>query len=381
MPDGWYLILKRCCEGVEGKFYVWTEKDIDSVLGQESELMKKVFCIDKYGNFRDESDTGNNILHQSKTLSELAADLKLPVDEIQRRMTEAKQKLFAAREKRMHPGKDDKILADWNGLMIAALAKGASAFDKPEYADAACRAGDFILSRMRGQDGRLFHRYRDDEPAVMAFLDDHAFLTWGLIELYEATFEVSYLMAALEITDIMIEHFWDRENYGLYFTADDGEELIFRKKEIYDGAVPSGNSVAMLNLLRLGRMTANAGFEEKVAHIRRSFSGTIWQTPMSYTQMMVALDFALGPTSEVVIAGEARAEDTKAMLAALRREFIPGKVVMLRTGGDSEIIGLAEYTRNLTSIEGRATAYVCRNYSCKLPVIDAGEMMELLKAT
>jgi uncharacterized protein YyaL (SSP411 family) len=207
-------------EGVEGKFYVWTGIEMDSVLGEESELMKKVFSINKYGNLMEEENTGINILHQSKTLSELSVDLKLSVNELYRRTGNAKQKLFAAREKRVHPGKDDKILADWNGLMIAALAKGASAFDKPEYADAACRAADFILSRMRGQDGRLFHRYRDDEPAVMAFLDDHAFLTWGLIELYEATFMVSYLRAALEINEIMIEHFWDRKNHGLYFTAD-----------------------------------------------------------------------------------------------------------------------------------------------------------------
>jgi uncharacterized protein YyaL (SSP411 family) len=365
-------------EGVEGKFYVWTGIEMDSVLGEESELMKKVFSINKYGNLMEEENTGINILHQSKTLSELSVDLKLSVNELYRRTGNAKQKLFAAREKRVHPGKDDKILADWNGLMIAALAKGASAFDKPEYADAACRAADFILSRMRGQDGRLFHRYRDDEPAVMAFLDDHAFLTWGLIELYEATFMVSYLRAALEINEIMIEHFWDRENQGFYFTAYDAEELIFRKKEIYDGAVPSGNSVAMLNLLRLGRMTANAEFEEKAVQIGRAFSRTIWQAPMVYTQMMAALDFALGPTSEVVIAGDPGAEDTKAMLAALRGKFIPGKVVMLRTGEDSEIIGLAEYTRNLTSIEGRATAYVCWNYCCNLPVTDAGKMLELL---
>jgi uncharacterized protein YyaL (SSP411 family) len=377
---GFYSGEDADSEGVEGKFYVWAEEEIDSILGEDSELMKKVFGIDKHGNFREKGNSiGKNIPHLSKTLPELEADLKLPAQEIHRRMGDAKQKLFAAREKRVHPGKDDKILADWNGLMIAALAKAALAFDKPEFAYAASRAADFILSRMRGQDGRLFHRYRDDEPAVNAFLDDHAFLTWGLIELYEATFEVSYLKAALEITDIMMEHFWDRENHGLYFTADDGEELIFRKKEIYDGALPSGNSIAMLNLLRLGRMIANAGFEEKAAQIGSSFSATIWQVPMSYTQMMTALDFALGPTSVVVIAGDAGAEDTKAMLAALKKEFIPGKVVILRTGEDSEILGIAEYTRDLTSIEGRATAYICKNYSCRLPVTDAGEMMELLK--
>ena len=378
---GFYTGEDADSEGVEGKFYVWTENEIDSVLGEDSELMKKVFGIDKYGNFREEGkSSGKNILYLSKTLPELAADLKLPADEIRRRVGDAKQKLFAAREKRVHPGKDDKVLADWNGLMIAALAKGAQAFDLPEYADAACRAADFILLRMRGKDGRLYHRYREGEPAVMAFLDDHAFLSWGLIELYEATFEVSYLKAALEITDKMIEQFWDKENHGLFFTADDAEELIFRKKEIYDGALPSGNSVVMLNLLRLGRMTAKPGLEDKAAQIGRAFSGTIWQAPRAYTQMMVALDFALGQTSEVVIAGDAGAEDTKYMLDALRREFIPGKVVILRHNEEPEIIGLAEYTRNFTSIDGKATAYVCRNYSCNLPVTDIEDMLDILRA-
>ncbi|MDP3104376.1 MAG: thioredoxin domain-containing protein [Candidatus Methanoperedens sp.] len=207
---GFYSGEDADSEGVEGKFYVWTENEIDLALGEHSELMKKVFGIDKYGNFREEGkSSGKNILYMSKTLTEMSANLKLPADQIRRRIGDAKQKLFAAREKRVHPGKDDKILADWNGLMIAAFAKGAQAFNEPAYADAACRAADFIFSRMRTDDGRLYHRYREGEPAVMAFLDDHAFLVWGLIELYEATFGVSYLRAALEITDIMMEHFWD----------------------------------------------------------------------------------------------------------------------------------------------------------------------------
>ncbi len=376
---GFYSGEDADSEGVEGKFYVWTENEVDSALGKESEFFKKVFGINKPGNFRDEGNEGKNIPYLPKTLFGLAFDLELSVDTIRRRIEDAKEKLFENREKRVHPGKDDKVLTDWNGLMIAALAKGARDFDKPEYADAACKAADFILSHMRSQDGRFYHRYRDGEPAVMAFLDDHAFFVWGLLELYEATFEVSYLRAALEITDIMMEHFQDTENYGLYFTADDAEELIFRKKEIYDGAAPSGNSVAMLNLLRLGKMAGNAGLDDKAAQIGRAFSRTVWHAPRAYTQLMSALDFALGPISEVVIAGDKGAEDTKAMLAALRSEFIPGKIVILRPVQDPEISDIAEYTRNMTSINGKATAYVCRNYGCRLPVTDVGEMLELLK--
>ena len=174
-------------------------------------------------------------------------------------MQEARKKLFAAREKRIHPHKDDKILTDWNGLMIAALSKGAQAFDQPKYADAARKAADFIFKTMRDPSGRLLHRFRDGEAALHAHVDDYSFLIWGLLELYEASFDVHYLQSALTLNDDFMAHFWDAGGGGLYFTADDAEELLLRKKEIYDGATPSGNSVAALNLLRLARMTSERG--------------------------------------------------------------------------------------------------------------------------
>ncbi len=362
---GFYSGEDADSEGVEGKFYVWTEEEIQSVLGDEAELIKKVY-------------NGKNILYLSKTTDKFASDLKLGADEIRKRLDDALLKLFTARENRVHPGKDDKILTDWNGLMIAALARGAHAFNESGYADAAQKAADFILEHMRKL--RLYHRYRDGECAVPAFLDDHAFLAMGLIELYEATFKMSYLKTALALTGEMIEHFWDKGNGGFYFTADDAEELIYRKKEIYDGAVPSGNSVAMHNLLRLGKMTGDPEFEKKAHQIGRAFYRAVSQAPHAYTQFMSALDFALGPVSEIVIAGNMQSEDTKAMLAALRREFIPNKVVIFRPG-DEEILSIAEFTRYLLSIDGRATAYVCRNYSCSAPTTDPGKMVNLLSAS
>ncbi len=368
-------------EGIEGKFYVWTEEEIDKVFGDESELIKIVFGIESNGNFREEGrDTGKNILHMRRTFSELEKELKLPAKEIQRRIDGARQKLYIIREQRIHPGKDDKILADWNGLMIAALAKGAQAFDMFEYADAARKTADFILSRMRGKDDRLYHRYREGEPAVNAFLDDYAFLAWGLIELYEATFDLSYLKAAIDIIEKMIEHFWDEEKHGLFFTADNVEKLLFRNKEIYDGAVPSGNSVAMLDLLRLGRMTSRVDLEEKGLQIGKAFSKKVSQAPRAYTQMMSAIDFALGKTAEVVIAGEAGAEDTKAMLEALRNDFIPEIVVLLRSCNESELVNVAEFTRDLMCKNGKATAYVCKNFTCNLPVFEPKKMLEIIRA-
>jgi uncharacterized protein len=371
-------------EGEEGKFYLWTQEKVRQALGNEElDFVAQVFNIEKDGNFAEQATgrkSGNNIPHVRKSLGELASNLNLSQQDLQMHLEAIRQKLFAYREKRVHPMKDDKILTDWNGLMIAALAKGAQVFDETEYAEAACRAADFVLENMRKADGRLWHRYRDGQAGVEANLDDYAFLVWGLIELYEAIFDARYLKVALELTGDMMKHFWDEDGGGFYLTPEDGESLLVRKKEIYDGAMPSGNSVAMLNLLRLGRMTANSDLEEKAAKIGRAFSGSVKQSPSAHTQLMVALDFGIGPCYEVVIAGSATAEDTKSMVRVLRTRFLPNKVVLLNPGEQksSEIAQLAEFTKNQSSIEGKATAYVCLNHNCKLPTTDINKMLKLL---
>jgi len=385
MPEGGFCSAEDAdSEGEEGKFYLWTQEEIRQALGdEEADFVAKVFNIEKDGNFVEQATgkkSGVNILHLRKSLGELASDLNLSQQDLQAHLEVLRQKLFAYRESRVHPMKDDKILTDWNGLMIAALAKGAQAFDKPEYAEVACRTADFILGNMRKPDGRLWHRYRDGQAGVEANLDDYAFLVWGLIELYEAIFDARYLEVALELTNDMVRHFWDEDGGGLYLVPDDGESLLVRKKEIYDGAMPSGNSVAMMNLLRLGRMTANSELEEKAAKIGRAFSRSVKQSPSAHTQLMVALDFVIGPCYEVVIAGNAQAEDTKAMVKALRTRFLPNKVVLLNPSEQKspEVAQLAEFTKNQSSIGGKATAYVCLNYNCKLPTTDINKMLELL---
>ncbi len=381
---GFYSAEDADSEGEEGKFYLWTLEEIQRVLeGEEVNLAAKVFNIEKDGNFAEGAigkRTSVNILHLRKSLGELASELNLSQQDLQKRLEAIRQKLFAYREKRVHPIKDDKILTDWNGLMIAALAKGAQVFDEPEYAEAARHAVDFILRDTRKPDGRLLHRYRDSRAGIAANLDDYAFLVWGLIELYEAIFDVSYLEVALELKDDMLKHFWDDDVGGFYLTPDDGESLFVRKKEIYDGAIPSGNSVAMLNLLRLGRMTADFNLEEKAAKIGRAFSENVKQAPLAYTQLMVALDFDVGPSYEVVVAGDSQAADTKAMLKALMTQFMPNKIALLRPSEQEspDIIHLAEFTRYQSSIEGKATAYVCFNHSCEFPSTDITKMLGLL---
>jgi hypothetical protein len=385
VPEGgFYSAEDADSEGEEGKFYLWTPEEIQRVLeSEEVNLAAKVFNIEKDGNF-GEGATGKrtsvNILHLRKSLGELASELNLSQRDLQKRLEAIRQKLFAYREKRVHPVKDDKILTDWNGLMIAAFAKGAQVFVEPRYAAAARRTADFILTDMRKPDGRLLHRYRDGQAGIAANLDDYAFLVWGLIELYEAIFDASYLEVALELNDGMLKHFWDDDVGGFYLTPDDGESLFVRKKEIYDGAIPSGNSVAMLNLLRLGRMTADFNLEEKAAKIGRAFSENVKQAPLAYSQLMVALDFGVGPSYEVVVAGDSQAADTKAMLKALMTQFAPNKIALLRPSEQEspDIIRLAEFTRYQSSIEGKATAYVCFNHSCEFPTTDITKMMGLL---
>jgi uncharacterized protein YyaL (SSP411 family) len=380
---GFYSAEDADSEGEEGKFYLWTEEEIRELLEEESELIIKIFNVEKEGNFSEEASgrrTGRNILYLRKPLADISASLNIPFEELKARVECAREKLFSYREKRIHPGKDDKILTDWNGLMIAALAKGGMVFDEPKYLEAARRAVDFILNRLTTPDGRLLHRYREGEAALVATLDDYAFFIWGLIELYEATFDIGYLKIALRLNDDMIKHYWDEKNGGFYLTPDDGEALIVRPKEIYDGAIPSGNSVAMLNLLKLAKITANPDFERKAIGIVRAFSRIVKQLPLAHTQLMIALDFALGPSYEVVVVGKPGSEDTNKMLKSLHRPFVPNKVVVFCSTekGYPGIEEIAEFAKNYSALNGKATAYVCINYECGLPTTDVDKMLEML---
>ncbi len=380
---GFYSAEDADSEGVEGKFYVWTEEEIKEVLGEEdAELILRTYNTDREGNFSEEASgerTGANILHLKKPLNEVASSFKMGEEDFGIRLEKARKKLFDVREKRVHPHKDDKILTDWNGLMIAALAKGAGAFNEPQYAKAAKSAADFIMKDMRDSKGRLHHRYREGEAGITANIDDYSFMIWGLLDLYENTFDIKYLKAALELQEQMTRLFWDDKYGGFYFTSNEGEELIIRQKEIYDGAIPSGNSVAMLNLLKLFRITGDPVYEGMASKLGRAFSQTVEQAPMAYTQLLTALDFGFGPSYEVVIAGGPEGSDTEEMIDALRQQYIPNKVTLFREPGDQpEITSISEFTKNQLPINGKATAYVCRNHVCNLPTNDIDKMINLL---
>jgi uncharacterized protein YyaL (SSP411 family) len=372
-------------EGVEGKFYVWTEKEILDLCGKDlGGLMVKVFNVEKDGNFREESTgekTGQNIPHLTEELTDLARTLNLALHTLEDRIAEGRRILLAARNDRVRPHKDDKVLTDWNGLMIAALARAGGVLGEGIYSEAARRSADFFMKRMRQPDGRLLHRYRDGEAGITANVDDYAFFIWGLIELYEATFETGYLKWAVQLNEQMLRHFWDDQGGGFYFTPDDGEGLIVRKKEIYDGATPSGNGVAMLNLLRLSGLTGNPILEEKAAAIGRTFSTHITQIPSAYTQFLVSADFAVGPSQEVVIVGERNHPRTMGMVTALHSVYAPNKVVIFKPFDEpsSEIQDLAPFLKDYPGHDGKPMVYVCVSKACRQPTADIDEIIDLLK--
>ncbi len=384
-PDGgFYSAEDADSEGQEGKFYLWSIDDVRRVLRkEESDLLIPMFGLQKDGNFIEEASsrrTGENVFHQEKSIGEMAEMIGRPEDELKEVFESARLKLFDIRRKRIHPHKDDKILTDWNGMMIASLARGAQVLDNPDYGEAAVSAADFILQHMQGADGRLMHSHRDGHTSAPAYLDDYAFMIWGLLELYEAVFDIRYLKKAIELNDYLIRHFWD-ETGGFYFTSDDGEEILIRQKEAYDGAIPSGNSIAMMNLIRLARITANVEWEEKAVSLARASARSIEQMPAAYSQLLVAVEFLQGPSYEIIIAGNPEKEDTREMIRALRTHFVPGKIVLLRPIGErsAEIEKIAPFTIRMKCQGGQATAYVCSGFSCKSPTTDIVEMLKMLR--
>ena len=373
-PDGGFFSAEDAdSEGEEGKFYVWTIDEVKAVLGdQDGERYAKKYNFTAEGNFVDEAShkrNGSNIPHLTRDLSpEEKADFEA-----------MRAKLFEARKKRIHPQKDDKILTDWNGLMIAALAKGGAVLGDESYTAAAEKAARFLLTTLSNDEGRLLKRSRNGEAGLTAHLEDYAFTVWGLINLYEATFNAEFLGHAVRLTDSMIEHFNDEEKGGFFMTADDAEKLLVRTRKLYGGAIPSGNAVGLLNLVRLHRMTANEAYLKKAEAVTRAFSDELHKAPSAFPLTLCGLDFFFGPSFEIVIAGKQDADDSKKMIAALRKPFIPNKVVIFRPEENAEaIIKLADYTEYQTARKGNATAFVCQNFTCNLPTTDIKKMLELL---
>ncbi len=383
-PEGAFATAEDAdSEGEEGKYYVWGLSEIEAVLPRpQAKLAKHIFNLRPEGNYAEPGagSSGQNILFLSRPPVLAAADLRLSEEDLEKEMAVIREALFKRRADRPRPLKDTKILADWNGLMIAALAKAAWTLGRDDYAESARTGALYIRDKMTVQ-GKLHHRSAEGEVTVPAFLDDHAFLIWGLTELYGATFDEIFLSWAAKLAGDALHGFWDEKQGGFFFTsAEIHKDLPTRRKELYDGAIPSGNSVMAANLVRLGRLLGREDLEDKAQRTVAAFSGKISQHPAAYTQFLCGLDFALGPSREVVIAGRRDSPDTRAMFNVLRKGFLPNTVVLFRSieESDPEIIKLAPYTKPMEAMGGRATAYVCSNCSCECPTTNPEELRALL---
>src|SRR5579883_1376595 len=356
-------------EKSEGAFYVWTKAEIDEAIAPpDSKILCYRFGVEENGNVEEDPHgefRGKNILYQAHSIEETALELSLKPEEIRDSLNQSVQKLMQVRSARPRPHLDDKILTAWNALMISAFAKGAQILNEPRYEDAARAAASFLEQRLFDADRSvLLRRYRDGDAAVDAFLDDYAFFANALIDLYETSFEPQDLHFAIRLAELAIERFEDREQGGFFSSAEGTADLVLRLKDDYDGAEPSGNSMMALALLRLARMTGREDFRAAADRALKAFGSRLNSAGAALPLMLVALAFALAPPREIVLAGPR----DEAFLAAIRRHFMPNSVVLAAN----------DVPRPMPAIDGRATAYVCENFTCQLPVTDAEALERLL---
>ncbi len=383
-PEGaFYSAEDADSEGEEGKFYVWTADEMREVLSDEQfAAVDEVFDLHDEGNWIDTASgerQPTNIL--CRPPGEGAKPIEQFPDEVQQAFEAARLALFARRSKRIRPLRDEKVLADQNGLMIAALARGGRLFDEERYARAAQKAFDFVDANLRNQDGRLYHVWCDGGAAVPGFLDDHAFLAYAAVELYKATYDPRYLKSARQLADAIHELFADEVEGGYYFTSKDAERLPIRPKKFGDMAVPSGNSVAALVFSELARLTGEPQYEDRAAELERLLSIGLLRMPDRSTQFGVAVEYRRRPGAEVVVVGDPAAADTSAMLASLQNRPPQQTVtILLKDTQDpvraKQLAEVAPFTASHTQIDGKATAYVCRNRVCRLPTNDLQVMLE-----
>jgi uncharacterized protein YyaL (SSP411 family) len=371
---GFYSAVSADSEGEEGRFYLWSAAEVRKVFDpQEAAEAVRIFHITEDGNYVDPvtgQKTGLNILYIDQGLA------KEP------RFERIRTKLLAARNTRPRPELDDKLLADWNGLMIAALAKAAGVLDQPEYGAAAKRAAQFILHNLRTRDGKLLHRWRQGRAGLAATAADYSFMIWGLLELYGWDFDPAWLQQALSLTNELLADYWDDTLGGFYLTADNKKSRLPRIKESIDTSIPSSNAVAMHNLLKLSRLTGNHTLEEKAAKISSLLSSRANDSPLAFPMLLATIDLALSPSQEVVIVGREDADDTKAMLQALRKKYLPNAVVLFKPSEEQNplISNYAGFIEFMHAIDNKATAYVCTNFKCNFPTTDPAKMLEFFQA-
>ncbi|HMF11220.1 MAG TPA: hypothetical protein VKE94_02910, partial [Gemmataceae bacterium] len=297
--------------------------------------------------------------------------LRLPADDLRHKLAEAKRKLFEVRRRRIPPGRDEKVLTAWNGLMIDAFARAAQVLDDPRYAATAGRAAEFLLSTMRTGDGKLMRTWSaGSQPKLNAYLEDYSFMVDALVSLYEATFEPRWIESALDLARVMIDQFWDESEGGFYFTGRDHEALIARTKDLLDNATPSGNAMAATALLRLAKLTGNRDLEEKAAKTLRLARGLMAERSIGCGQMLLALDFHLGPVQEFAVVGDPAGEEARRVLRSVRGQFRPNKVVAMKSHHDDAAERVVPLLAGKKATGG-VTTYICEDFVCRKPLLGA----------
>ncbi|MBT4370157.1 MAG: thioredoxin domain-containing protein, partial [Candidatus Marinimicrobia bacterium] len=368
---GFYSAEDADSEGEEGIFYIWTQEELVKILGEDDGLkLAKTFGFINGGNFFEEASgqtTGNNIPYFQDDRETLAKNADMSLDDFNAFIEKSRQKLFEVREKRIHPLKDDKILTDWNGLMIAALSQGGQVLGDEIYIDAAKNAVNFVLESLRDGNGRLMKRSRLGKAGLQPHLDDYSFMVFGLLNLYEATFDPSYLASALELTETMIEDFSD-QNGGFFIGSKDAEKLMIRAKDSYDGAIPSGNSVAALNLFRLGKITGNTKWTDLGYSTLKAFTDKAKQSPTGFAHMMTAFMFDFKNPKEVVLVGDSNDPETQKTISAIRKNYSPNKVLLFKdVSNPGALVKVAPWTKDHVMINESPTFYICKDFACKQP--------------
>ncbi len=373
---GFYSAEDADSEGKEGAFYVWKPSQIVKILGaEEAAIFNEYYGVTEEGNF----EGGTSILNVGGSLEQLAEQFEKEPDGIEDILAQGRSKLLEHRAKRTRPHRDDKIITSWNGLMISSMAYGGAVLGQVNYIKASEKAAEFVLAELRGGD-RLMRYYRKDRAVEPGFLDDYAFMTMALLDLYEATFNAKWLVEARQLTEQMIELFGDEKNGGFFLAGNDAEQIIMRSKPGYDGAIPSGNSIAALVLLRLGRLTMQQEFTDRAEQVFNAFSGQLARSPESLCAMLIALGFWFGPAKEIIIAGECQLSDAKEMLQLIRDKFLPNASLLFHDTGDNDagLVNEISFLKDYIAIDGKATAYVCENYVCKSPVNNIDDFRKIL---
>jgi hypothetical protein len=360
-------------EGEEGKFYLWTPDEIERVLGREAaERFCYVYDVTAVGNFE-----GKNILNLTKTVEQCSRVKGWDQRELEAELGNWRAKLLKERDKRVRPAKDDKILVSWNGLMIHTMARAAGILEDEKYLAAATKAAEFLLGNLRQENGRLLHTWRNGQAKFDAYLDDYAFLANAFVSLYEASFYERWIDEAVQLAEIMLDHFREPDDQGFFYTCDDQEALIARSKDIMDNATPSGNAVAATALLRLGKLCGNAAYLEAAEGVLRLGTGLMKRSAIASAQLLIALDMYLGPAPEIVVLGDKEKPETAVVLSDLRARFMPNRVVACRPSADvGESSNLAQVFAGKTKQDGAPTIFVCENSSCDAPVVGRDAALE-----